>query len=1560
MRKLFSLILAVAILTCALPFAAVDVSAAQGTTYYVDSVGGNDGNSGTSEAQAWKSLEKVNSTVFLPGDKILLKSGSSWTGQLMPQGSGAEGAPICIDKYGGDQLPLINGDSNILDGGLNGAAIVLYNQEYWEIRNLEITNIISATGTVAGEAIWVIAKDFGQADHFVIENCHIHDLEKTWRAAASVVYSETSTYTDEMGYNLSRAGVVFKACAGAELIPTWFNDITVINNVLHDISGVCLSVASDWNNEQVPGYIDYKADPCYSTNIYIAGNTFYECGAAITLASCDGSKGSGVVIEHNVSYNNNDGGSFWVVWHVFTIDVVWQFNEIYGLTTANGGDCGLFDTDGNTRGTIFQYNYTHGNRAALLAFCDVYWSEDMNYHYVDSCAYRYNISENDHWGAKNDITNVTGGGKFTGGGSNNYVYNNVVYADGFDSVLIGFTPDAQYNIHVYNNIFYVKNGTFTYRDNSVNDKGDVFVENNLFFGAGEPTGNQYVLNNNIVGKDPLFVGSFDDGDNDVTDSDGNFIYNDSGIGGMGIDSVAGYMLSANSPCKGAGKVIEDNGGRDYWGNAVSENDAPDIGAHQSAVAAVSRTSVKNLAASKKGYEEITLTWDKPTDSGAVSRYVIYLDGVPYRTLVPTPAVGKLPESFVVDGLSPDTEYSFSIRTYFHDNAKWFGNGYLDSATITASTNAMSAANTLMHVENVISYAHDKSAGQAVIYPSNSFKAGDVLSYKAVVVDSLGEPVRNARVELEYIAHGYDYLKFDTAYSDNNGLIEFGTRAGYYPEDEVIHTVKIRNIIKAGFTYDKTNLKNVGSYSVPVVGYDAKYDENIITNGGFEELTTPNRPTDWAVINTNRVEAITIYKDKGHDGGNNVLDIRANAASMPTIQRNFAGIPNGSYTLTLWVRNNNSASTVEIANTGDEVKTLSIPVNEEWNQLCIRDVKVTKNRMRVRISSTLSGDLAVYTQIDDVCLTRNMLYNTDFKEIYPIEKLNGKPVKLPSNYYYYSADRENPDIVYNTTDFSCYAANTSLQALGVRDYGGENAANVVRVQSDSAFKVGMGQKRTDLSTTDTYTFSAYTKSTGNISGQLRVYNGAGALLGAAAIPSSSEFEVVRVSGVRTDDGTLYAELYFEGAGSADDYIDFYRADLSCRNDIPANEKMLVIPGQNLLVNSNYDFEADGCETEGAPAAWSNTRSQGNGNAYVSAEEAYTGKFSMKITLDEEGFWNPNPGYYSKFGTGPVSTFTNLPAGTYTLTWYEKSNFRYKTAVNTDKGHEAWSIGDGQWNKRTISNIKVTDGNLDINIWCDKSTVSNPTSEMWWSYVDNYCLSMNASLLDNGDMELVSNNIPNGWKVSESVKYSKVISSKDTYNESDASLKLSLPGSDSSIKVLYNGTKDIAGTFDFSAMVKGNAKIRFAIKPQNASVVYTDYITATDTWQEIKLVGVNLESGLEDLWIEAENHSDRTSGYACVDNICISEKVNINSIVQTLPSFNAVLQTEDTVTLPEAVVPGYKVELVSSANTEVVTNEGKVITPLNDTVVSLTLKITNLSDATDTMNVVKLVSVYGKNS
>ena len=69
-------------------------------TYHVDGEQGDDGRDGLSPRSARRTLGKVNATTFAPGDKIVLKSGRFWTGQVWPEGSGEESGPIMIDAYG--------------------------------------------------------------------------------------------------------------------------------------------------------------------------------------------------------------------------------------------------------------------------------------------------------------------------------------------------------------------------------------------------------------------------------------------------------------------------------------------------------------------------------------------------------------------------------------------------------------------------------------------------------------------------------------------------------------------------------------------------------------------------------------------------------------------------------------------------------------------------------------------------------------------------------------------------------------------------------------------------------------------------------------------------------------------------------------------------------------------------------------------------------------------------------------------------------------------------------------------------------------------------------------------------------------------------------------------------------------------------------------------------------------------------------------------------------------------------------------------------------------------
>lgn len=86
-----------------------------GTSYYVDCADGNDGNSGTSEGTAWRSLAKAGSASLAPGDALLLKRGCRWSAPLNVPWRGEAARPVTVSVYGSGLAPIIHSATNGVD-----------------------------------------------------------------------------------------------------------------------------------------------------------------------------------------------------------------------------------------------------------------------------------------------------------------------------------------------------------------------------------------------------------------------------------------------------------------------------------------------------------------------------------------------------------------------------------------------------------------------------------------------------------------------------------------------------------------------------------------------------------------------------------------------------------------------------------------------------------------------------------------------------------------------------------------------------------------------------------------------------------------------------------------------------------------------------------------------------------------------------------------------------------------------------------------------------------------------------------------------------------------------------------------------------------------------------------------------------------------------------------------------------------------------------------------------------------------------------------------------------
>ncbi|MEI6555153.1 MAG: T9SS type A sorting domain-containing protein [Paludibacter sp.] len=477
--------------------------------YYVDAVGGNDSNNGNSISAAWKSLTKVNATTYAAGDSILFKSGCTWTGQLYPKGSGSLGSPIIINKYGEGNLPYIDG------AGMTGTGVLyLYNQQYWEINNLEIVNDAASGGDRRGVRIEII--DYGTANHIYLKNLFVHNIK------GSVGQARSNKRTGGIGF-----GIV--SVANKE---SHFNDILVdgCNIQTCDNQGLIFECVSGDGFQ--PGSAEWNSMKI--TKAIVRNNTISNISKnAMIIRLFDGG-----VVEHNLCFNSANGITGNTIFTAGCLNTVFQFNEGYSNNSPDY-DGSLYDADLRSPGTIWQYSYSHDNAHGLFWNCTV--QED------DSLICRYNISQNDHGNIfciNYPVTNIA-------------IYNNSVYIPSDLSPIIiaernnGGSGTRTYSFN--NNIISNNSSTSTYQITNSYIRN---IDHNCFFGnhpSNEPA------DANKITVDPLFVNP--------------------GSGGIGLNTVDGYKLQKGSPCINTGILIPNNGGRDYWGNLLTDGQT-DMGAYE--------------------------------------------------------------------------------------------------------------------------------------------------------------------------------------------------------------------------------------------------------------------------------------------------------------------------------------------------------------------------------------------------------------------------------------------------------------------------------------------------------------------------------------------------------------------------------------------------------------------------------------------------------------------------------------------------------------------------------------------------------------------------------------------------------------------------------------------------------------------------------------------------------------------------------------------------------------------------------------------------------------------
>jgi len=410
-------------------------------TYYI-SPSGNDKHNGLSPLQSWKSISKLNTHSFQPGDKILLQAGKIFNGsvKLDSAHNGLTGKPVTIGSYG-------NGKAIIYSGSRTG--IYGYNCSNIRIINLTVRGNGPDSNQVAGIHFYTDRKD-KYCSGIEINNC------------------------EASGYN--QQGIFFSAAEDEKV--TGYDHVRIV-------------YCKAYNNGEA-GISSYAGQTLFHhKNFYIGYCKAYQNKGI--LSKTNNHSGNGIVmgqvenliIEHCEAYENGEnnrctGGGPVGIWVWLCKNAVIQYCESHhnhaGLTKDGGG----FDIDGGAVDCIIQYNYSHDNEGAGYLLAEY----GAGLPFSNNCI-RFNISRDD--GRKNSYGAISIWGVDTNNKvRNSFVHNNTIYVSGNTAIegtpcavrLMG--PNFQ-NVLVAHNIFTSDAGAALINSTDEPDTGAIrFADNNFY------------------------------------------------------------------------------------------------------------------------------------------------------------------------------------------------------------------------------------------------------------------------------------------------------------------------------------------------------------------------------------------------------------------------------------------------------------------------------------------------------------------------------------------------------------------------------------------------------------------------------------------------------------------------------------------------------------------------------------------------------------------------------------------------------------------------------------------------------------------------------------------------------------------------------------------------------------------------------------------------------------------------------------------------------------------------------------------------------------------------
>ena len=464
------------------------LSCEKNNQFFVDSINGNDNNSG-SKNEPFYSLEKINDTKLTDGSSIFLANGSMFKGSI----NIINNKDITITNYIGRSE---SNDKPIIDANGLLSGILIENSSGINISNIHITgnggnesaNPHKLIKTDLRAGVLYIVSDNLIHKNLTIDNVDLKNIffqDEGFERNPKEVKTPNGTQSYGWGIrilNLSDKGnledIVIKnslieniSHSGIRVkgkLDNKFKNVKVFNNKLIKTGGPGMVFNSTYNLHAYGNDINFSGSPDDSRK-WGRGSGLWTWGSSLGL------------IEKNKFQNANG--------------------------PADSAGCHI---DFNCTDIIVQYNLSRNNAGGFV--------EILGNNY--NCSYRYNVSINDGHRVKGEgnnfqqgksfwLSGFAGNGKNRIGPFNSYIYNNTVFANK-DIVSKIAVDKGSKGVFVANNIFYFEGETaMVLGDQYKPDPGgngtieNVFFENNLFLENNWPKEVLIQPKNSIIG-DPLF------------------------------------------------------------------------------------------------------------------------------------------------------------------------------------------------------------------------------------------------------------------------------------------------------------------------------------------------------------------------------------------------------------------------------------------------------------------------------------------------------------------------------------------------------------------------------------------------------------------------------------------------------------------------------------------------------------------------------------------------------------------------------------------------------------------------------------------------------------------------------------------------------------------------------------------------------------------------------------------------------------------------------------------------------------------------------------------------